>query len=293
MVLNDLVRKARIGIGSLDGEGTESNPYKISEIHDLQAIQHSNPNMNHFEQTGDIDATGTEDWNEGKGFNPIAGRLFGSLFDGEEWSQGIVFDGNGYKIDGLHIHRPNTVGVGLFSGLGDSTVKNVNLVDCDIRGYKCVGGIVGKYARPGIDNSIENCFVEGRVQGAYEVGGIAGRNMGTLDSVAFVGEVEYVDVDDELNGFGAGTNRVTDSFELSVNDSNTTLIGERHKNIDCDYNSLSYVLEESNRDFESSNKIRIVVEDGSKYLVSGDNAYKFVGEVDENAFESLRKFIGE
>lgn len=48
-MLNDLIRKARIGISSLESEGTESDPYKISSVDELQTIQHSSPNMSHFE----------------------------------------------------------------------------------------------------------------------------------------------------------------------------------------------------------------------------------------------------
>ena len=65
------------------GSGTEEDPFQISTVDQLQEIR--NHTDKHFIQINDIDASETENWNDGKGFNPIGDdvvRFRGSYIGG-------------------------------------------------------------------------------------------------------------------------------------------------------------------------------------------------------------------
>ena len=121
-----------------------------------------------FKMTQDIDMTGFN------GFLPIASTNSDRYFD-------ATFDGNGHTISNLTImyDRPY---IGLFAQLSSSaTVKNLNLSNCEIRYNNTfdssVGGIAGRNY-----GTIENCTVTGIVSNfgnLYNVGGIVGENLGT------------------------------------------------------------------------------------------------------------------
>lgn len=148
----------------------------------------------------DIDASATQSWNGGKGFNPIGS---GGNFTGQ-------LDGLGHKISSLSIDRTGQTYVGLFSKLGlpavvqnltlnsfsirsDSnyvgglagysdfgSISNVHVTDIDLQGLGYVGGLIGDTpirsvsGRP--NGSISNSHVSGSITGTGSyVGGLAGR----------------------------------------------------------------------------------------------------------------------
>jgi hypothetical protein len=117
-----------------------------------------------FHLTADINLSGI-DW------QPIGDSS--SPFDG-------TLDGRGYKISNLTINRPIENNQGLFGVLGvNGTVKNLGLVNCNIRGNNRVGGIVGTND----GSTIENCYSTGVIIGVGDrVGGIAGENSGTIQN---------------------------------------------------------------------------------------------------------------
>ena len=161
---------------SYDGSGTSNDPYEIGTVDQLQCIEDKSLSAD-YELVGDIDATGTEYWNNGAGFDPIGdqqARTGGPSYGG-------VFDGNGYVIEGLHIERPNEYFVGLFAktnyfegskdelGAG-STVKNVRLKDSHVHGKSVVGGLIG-----GAGGTVQNASVSGYIESEYQqVGGLVG-----------------------------------------------------------------------------------------------------------------------
>ena len=140
------------------GSGTESDPYQISNVVELQNI---NYNLDaHYILINDIDASITCCWNAGDGFLPLL------TFSG-------IFDGKGYIITGLHIDRPTRGSVGLFGRIDNGEIKNVGLVNVDITGRYQVGGLA---AENRFNSQISNCFVTGTVSGNSYVGGLVGRN---------------------------------------------------------------------------------------------------------------------
>ena len=88
-----------------------------------------------------------------------------------------IFDGQGYKINGLYINDQSSTYQGFFGYTQNkrAIIKNVNLKDVDIKGKDTTGGLVG-YMALGL---IEGCSVTGTVQGCEGsylgyIGGIAG-----------------------------------------------------------------------------------------------------------------------
>jgi len=152
-------------------DGTEDAPYLIEDVHDLQAIR-ENPNA-HYVLEGDIDASETRQWNDGKGFEPIGSS--NDTFDG-------TLDGKGYEISGLYIDRPDAIYVGLFGLIGEQgAVKDVGIVDVDISGSYLVGGVAGS-----LRGEIHESYVTGNVsviEGHFGLDA-AGGLVGTLFSYA-------------------------------------------------------------------------------------------------------------
>lgn len=102
-------------------------------------------------------------WNGGQGFNPVG------LFSG-------TLDGNGYTIDGLHISRPATNNVGLFSDNSvASEIKDVGLIDVNITGNQNVGALAGV-----LDGNISSSSSTGNISGGNNVGGLVGFGNGIV-----------------------------------------------------------------------------------------------------------------
>ncbi len=153
----------------IEDDDKEDAPYLIKNIQDLQNMEKDLSAS--YALANDIDASDTEDWNEGEGFDPIGD--YDNPFVGS-------FDGQGYKITGLHINIPDWEsgsGVGLFGYIDEGAkIKNVGLVDVDIVGFNNVGALVG-LMRGG---DVSGVNVTGSVQGlptwgAARTGGLAGR----------------------------------------------------------------------------------------------------------------------
>lgn len=130
----------------------------ISTLEELRGIQNK-PNANYM-LANDIDAGRVS-------LDVIAGTYYGS------------FNGLYHKISNLNIDDEHRSHVGLFGNLGSTgVVKNLTLVDCDIRGVEDVGAFAG-YMDAG--SRIDNCHTEGgNIQGTEFVGGIAGTVKGGM-----------------------------------------------------------------------------------------------------------------
>lgn len=141
--------------------------YKVDSASDLQAMRTDKDAD--YVVVSDIDASNTEDWNNGNGFEPV-GKDYDNRMTG-------TFNGNGHEISGLYIDSSKNY-VGMF-GYHNGIVKNVSLTNIDIDasgGFKA-GGLVATSAQG--DGTIENVFVSGEIEGPA-VGGIVGKYGGTL-----------------------------------------------------------------------------------------------------------------
>ncbi len=108
-----------------------------------------------------------------RGF-PSIGYLSGhhALFEGG------IFEGNGHTISNLYINDEDAYGGmdGLFTWVHPNTViRNLGLIDVNIASGDHVGGLAGKN-----EGTIINCYVTGKVSGKSTVGGLVGLNQGTI-----------------------------------------------------------------------------------------------------------------
>ncbi|MEJ6950032.1 GLUG motif-containing protein [Natronospora cellulosivora (SeqCode)] len=154
----DIEVKAEFKIG-LTGEGTSSSPYQIYTPENLVLIGKDNYSNNaYYQLMNDIDL---ENFGEFESIKEFEG----------------VFDGKGHEIRNLYINQDEKNDLGLFAeNLGE--IKNIGLLDLEIRGRENVGGLVG------INNGvITNSFVKGNISGNKNVGGLVGiHNTGTIEN---------------------------------------------------------------------------------------------------------------
>lgn len=160
----------------VEGEGTTDEPYVITNVEELQAIDTA-PDA-HYVLGDDIDASETREWNGYAGFEPIAteGTFTGSL------------DGRGYEIRDLVLDRPAGEGVGLVANVTGS-IENVALVDVTVVGDRKVGAVAGIAHE---DATVTRVSVSGAVTGDRETGGLLGRSAGEIEASTSSATLEAV-----------------------------------------------------------------------------------------------------
>lgn len=189
--------------------------YLVSNIGELQWLENDLGRDVILQK--DINASKTEGWYYGAGFNPIGEKGFYS-FRGD-------FDGQGHVIKNLYINRPMRDNVGLFgvnynpSGTDRSTkIENVSVVGANITGRDNVGALVGWNEGEVIDS-----HMEGKVRGEDNIGGLIGRN----------GEKQPEQGDPSLEG------EVTNSTSV------TTVSGEKRVGGLVGWNEMGYITSSS------------------------------------------------
>ena len=223
----DLVNGDNVDIKSrfAGGKGTENDPYQISNVSQLQDM--SLDVRGNYTLINDIDASPTNDWNNGTGFEPI-GNITGYNYDYNPNAFNGTFNGNGFIIRNLFINRSSAGGIGLFGYIrNNGFIRNVGLIDVKVSGDFYVGGLAGQnfgvvvncYATGNVscDNivggligeniggTISNCYTTGNVSGHYNTGGFVGLNRGTVMDCFTIGNV----IGDENSGGFIGTNQGT------------------------------------------------------------------------------------
>lgn len=138
------------------GKGTKEKPYLISSEVDLillseQVAEGEKFYGKYFLQTADIEMTQDN-------FRPIGEFGTENAFCG-------IYDGNGHRLNNLHIHGGN---VALFGQLG-GTVMNLGIESGVIEGACC--GSIASHAY-GSKAKIVNCYNKATIKG-YRAGGIA------------------------------------------------------------------------------------------------------------------------
>jgi hypothetical protein len=175
------------------GDGTSNNPYIIRNAYQMDLVRNYLNTTNSarvFKLASNIDLSPVQygkTQNADGSWHPIGGYFYGT------------FDGNGYSISGIYINSGSQL-QGLFGDADSgSTIQNVGVTGCNIKGAGCVGGVAGEssgtitgcyntgsvsstvYGVGGVvgnaDNysNIENCYNTGSVSGTHDgVGGVAG-----------------------------------------------------------------------------------------------------------------------
>jgi len=221
---------------SYSGDGTESNPYGVGNVDQLQCINEQGLSAN-YRQVSDIDASGTSSWNNGKGFEPIG--EFNFTRDTEFIG---TYDGRTHTITGLTIDRPSENAVGLFGRTSfvrgsaqRGEITSVVLEDVDITGQSNVGGLVGNSQGIG---GVRESYATGDVSGAGGVGGLVGFNGVTVrDSYANASVSGDNEVGGLLGGNTAGgtVERSHATGSVSGNDNVGGLVGKNSDIVERSY----------------------------------------------------------
>lgn len=144
------------------GEGTEDNPYQISDSDELYWFA---------EYVNDGNTT-------------ACAKLTDDIYVNGEWTPigsapyTGTFDGQGHTISGLRFSSDtqDSGPWGFFSGTEtNSVIRNVGIVNSSFTGWFDVGGVCGINS-----GTIENCYFTGTVSGRQRVGGVCGSNNGTI-----------------------------------------------------------------------------------------------------------------
>ncbi len=161
------------------GTGIEGNPYLISTPADLVTL--SNPANStdwdkHFLMTNDIDMSGVT------GFVPIGSS--GTPFTG-------VFDGGEFALRSLLINLGGQSTVGFFGVISGSSCRilNLHLASGAVSGNADVGVLVGINNGGSITSCSSSCALTGN---NVNVGGLVGRNVGTLSQCFVTGGTTLV-----------------------------------------------------------------------------------------------------
>ncbi len=175
------------------GDGTASNPYQISTREHLEAV--NNSLSSHYILINDIDLNGTTYTHAVIAPDTDMSSDFqGTTFTGS-------FNGNGFVVKNLTIIAPSAEYLGLFGYFNSgASISNVGVEDCNISGYRYIGGLVG-YIGNSWSGTITNCYSSGNVNSlGSNVGGLVGRNeaspyngfIANCYSTANVGGTSYV-----------------------------------------------------------------------------------------------------
>ncbi len=158
-----------------DGDGTETDPYRIEHWHHLDAVRLDLGAYYRLENSLDQNSFG---WADVASSAADGGMGWLPLGD-DDVPCTAVFDGQNYTISDVYIDRPGASHVGLFGLLDDpGMIKNLGVGNITVTGDTFVGGLVGMIER---DAVVENSYATGVIVGGHRVGGLAGINYGTIE----------------------------------------------------------------------------------------------------------------
>jgi len=150
------------------GDGSSANPYQIATLANLYWVDINSSSWGtnvYFKQTANIDATDTQNWCGGKGFQPIGNTSI--FFEAR-------YNGNGHTINKLYINRQTLDRLGLFGTIGFTSIDKLGVTNVNINGgTSAIGGVLGVDR----NSTISECYSTGSItSNGTEVGGIIGYN---------------------------------------------------------------------------------------------------------------------
>ena len=169
-------------MSELDGQGTEEDPYKISNWYHLNAVREHLDS--HFEVTSDLDE-------ETEGYDDVVDGGFEPIGDGYDPFNGVL-DGQRHEIKGLEVYKFEMDDVGIFRHVGvEGEITDVDFTGVYVLGNENVGGVVG-YNK----GLLRKIYTSGEVVGSRNVGGLVGVNVGLMEQTDDVDVA--VDLDDQI-----------------------------------------------------------------------------------------------
>ncbi len=162
------------------GTGTETDPFLISTVEELDAVrEYLGPDHSavYFRLTADIDL-GVAPYNQGNGWTPIGTTDDIGNPNAPDAFYGH-FDAADFKIKNLMINTDASY-QGLFGYAANAaTFDSVEIVECNITAGSHTGGLLGATPSSASVN-INKCIVNGSVSGTGYVGGIVGSMSGVI-----------------------------------------------------------------------------------------------------------------
>jgi hypothetical protein len=150
----------------LAGEGTQENPYLIDATSELNLIGMLQKEWDKHYKLMADIDLSAFDGKDGRPTFKVIGSQ-ATPFTG-------IFDGDGHAISHLTITGESYLG--LFGQLASrAEVRDLGVVDVNISGSYYVGGLVGRN-----DGTLIRCYSAGEINGTHYVGGLAGHNSGTM-----------------------------------------------------------------------------------------------------------------
>ena len=117
-----------------------------------------------------------------------------------------TFEGRGHTISGLHADTSNNVGMFGFIG-SDGSVSQVGLIDSSVTGKNEVGGIAGRNS-----GTISNCFSIVEIKADYYFGGICGTNYGTIENCYSIVKMESKQTGGGVCGSKTDTSKISNCY---------------------------------------------------------------------------------
>ena len=149
---------------TIEGSGTESDPYKLSTTQDLLAMKAAlvHGQMTYFKLMNDIDMSSIENWDP---LNPDS-----------PYDLGIDFDGGGHSLKNLKSKEKQ---YSSFFGVLYGNCHNVKFVDAEIvsasnSGAGIIGGYIGTGGKPAIVSGVEASGIVTCNGKGQSVGGLGG-----------------------------------------------------------------------------------------------------------------------
>ena len=126
-----------------------------------------------------------------------------------------TFDGNNKTVSGLYLNG-NSARIGLFgSSEADGNIKNVGVVDSYFKGDDFVGGVCGRN-----DGTITNCYNAGNltaIESSAAIGGICGHNPGTIANCYNTGTVTATGLGASVGGVcGCSTAPISNCYNTGT-----------------------------------------------------------------------------
>jgi len=190
---------------SLKGEGTESNPYIISNIKDWREATLKVKGGYYFKITNDLDFEDEKFYMLGTVNNPFDGILDGNdktikNVNISGYNSGIIGYLNAGTIKNLNIENSTSTAALNYAGMlvgynNGGTIIGINVNDIETKGNNHIGGLVG-YNKSGSITGININDIN--VSGKENVGGVVGSfYSGTINEVALhngniIGSAKYV-----------------------------------------------------------------------------------------------------
>lgn len=186
------------------GSGSSSDPYIINDKQNLLYLsENSNADWSaYYKQINNItfDAadfqTGGDFYNNGDGFSPIGSSS--TNFSGS-------YDGQGNIINKLFIDRSNIALNGFFGSIGSNgEVMCLGVTNVDLTGENQMGGLAGRN-----NGTIENSFTSGVVDGRERTGGLVGHNEGQGSIINSYSSAEVISNHEKIGGLVGDNSNAT------------------------------------------------------------------------------------